>query len=474
MTDNTAISLTNVSKVFKRYHHPVDRLKELLLPGKQRAEEFWALRDVDLEIPKGETIGIIGRNGAGKSTLLQIIAGTLQPTTGDVIVNGRVSALLELGSGFNPEFTGRQNVFFNGRILGLTQAEVESRFDVIAAFADIGKFIDQPTKTYSSGMLVRLAFSVAIHVDPEVLIVDEALAVGDGIFIHRCMRKIEKFQDSGGTILFVSHDTGSVCRLCSEVVWINDGLIQAMGKPFDISKSYQGWVYDQINAAQRTTLNGDTQPDETLENATLGLSRAIPTGEQLPTLESLKKTKTGSTNPCTQKPFINFNGADRFGTGRAEIIDFKATDADGQSIGFIYPQEQIILSVKVVTHELVEQPLIGIMLYDRLRTAISGFNTYEQRQDIPPLLPGDVLTVQFSLVWPAIQGGSYAFEPAIASGSQDSHEMLDWLYSSLSIKSGATDLTFGLLKIVEIEVSHNINKSQLAGTLEKIVFAKHP
>ena len=166
MNDDTAISLVNVSKVFKRYHHPVDRLKELLLPGRQRAEEFWALKDITLTISKGETVGIVGRNGSGKSTLLQTIVGTLQPTTGEVNARGRVSALLELGSGFNPEFTGRQNIFFNGQILGLSKAEIEAKLDRIIAFADIGDFIDQPVKTYSSGMFVRLGFSVAVHVDP--------------------------------------------------------------------------------------------------------------------------------------------------------------------------------------------------------------------------------------------------------------------------------------------------------------------
>ena len=182
MSEGIAISLKNVSKVFRRYRRPVERLKEILIPGKSRAEEFWALRNINLEIPKGETLGIIGRNGSGKSTLLQIIAGTLTPTTGELELNGRVSALLELGSGFNPEFTGRQNVFFNGRVLGLSQEEVAEKFDQIAAFADIGDFIDQPIKTYSSGMVVRLAFAVVAHTEPSILIVDEALAVGDAKF----------------------------------------------------------------------------------------------------------------------------------------------------------------------------------------------------------------------------------------------------------------------------------------------------
>ena len=181
--------------------------------------------------------------------MFQIIAGTLQPTQGSVSVQGRVSALLELGSGFNPDFTGRQNVFFNGRILGLTQKEIEAKFDEIAAFAGIGDFIEQPVKTYSSGMFVWLAFAVAVYVDPEVLIVDEALSVGDGVFVHRCMAKIKEFQDRGGTILFVSYDVGAVTRLCSRAAWLNNGQLRSVGDPAEIVREYQAWMYDHINAS---------------------------------------------------------------------------------------------------------------------------------------------------------------------------------------------------------------------------------
>ena len=244
MSEEIAISLQNISKCFKRYAHPVDRLKEILLPKKSYAREFWALRDINLEIPKGQTIGIVGRNGSGKSTLLQIIAGTLTPTTGEKIVKGRISALLELGSGFNPEFTGRQNVFFNGRLLGLTQQEIENRFDEIAGFADIGDFIEQPVKTYSSGMFVRLAFAVAVNVDPEVLIVDEALAVGDVVYQHRCMRRMRALMDSGVTTLFVSHDSGAIKTLCNSAVMIHDGEIYTKGLPNAVTIEYLKLVTD--------------------------------------------------------------------------------------------------------------------------------------------------------------------------------------------------------------------------------------
>lgn len=233
-----AISLKNVSKCFKRYTHPIDRLKEILLPAKSKADEFWALREINLEIPSGETLGIIGRNGSGKSTLLQIIAGTLTPTFGEVSVQGRVSALLELGSGFNPEFTGRQNVFFNGRLLGLSRREIENKFHEIEAFAEIGEFIDHPVKTYSSGMFVRLAFAVAVNTNPDILIIDEALAVGDIFFQHKCISKIKEIQERGTTILFVSHSPDMVKAICKTGLLIEHGQISFQGHPDEVMSKY--------------------------------------------------------------------------------------------------------------------------------------------------------------------------------------------------------------------------------------------
>lgn len=232
------ISLTNISKCFKRYSHPIERLKEALQPEKHQDKAFWALHRIDLEIIKGETLGIIGRNGSGKSTLLQIIAGTLTPTTGQVEVNGRVAALLELGSGFNPEFTGCQNVFFNGRLLGLSKTEIEANFDRIAAFADIGDFLDQPVKTYSSGMLVRLAFAVQAHLCPDILIVDEALSVGDIFFQQKCARQLNELRERGTTLLFVSHDMATVRNLCSRAIYLKHGTMLAQGDTKTVIREY--------------------------------------------------------------------------------------------------------------------------------------------------------------------------------------------------------------------------------------------
>ncbi|MBD2094887.1 ABC transporter ATP-binding protein [Trichocoleus sp. FACHB-591] len=448
----TAISVRDISKCFKQYSHPTDRLKEILLPGKSWAEEFWALRDINLEVLKGETLGIIGQNGSGKSTLLQIIAGTLTPSTGKVAVNGRISALLELGSGFNPEFTGRQNVFFNGRLLGLSYPEIEYKFDEIASFADIGDFIDQPVKTYSSGMFVRLAFAVAINVDPQILIVDEALSVGDGIFIHRCMAKIKDFQDSGGTILFVSHDTGAISRLCSKAVWINKGRLVEVGEPCNVSKHYQAWMYDQINEYQKAhecTTQGDTDDEEAKSEPIEadGISLATLTRKTL--------------NSYTEQPYKNFENVERFGTGRAEIIGFDLLDSDNAKTGFAYPGDKVKMSVKVLAHDHIDNPLIGIMLYDRLRTPITGFNTYQYEHKVPVLSANESLIIEFHLIWPELQGGNYVLEPAIADGSQENHEMLDWLQSPLNIISGMTELTFGVFRVANLAITHQVHHCEL-------------
>lgn len=252
-----AIDVRGVSKSYRIYNKPADRLKQAFSWGrKQYFHDFWALHDVSFDVRRGEAIGIVGRNGSGKSTLLQIIAGTLTPTGGEIAVNGRVSALLELGSGFSPEFTGRENVYMNGAILGLSRREIDERFDAIAAFADIGEFLEQPVKTYSSGMMMRLAFSVATCAEPDILIVDEALSVGDILFQHRCMDRIRKLCDGGTTLLFVSHAPDALRALCQRAVWLEQGKLRMLGAARDVADEYMCSFHVQRNAtvvhAERT------------------------------------------------------------------------------------------------------------------------------------------------------------------------------------------------------------------------------
>ena len=251
--DDAAICVHKVSKCYHLYDRPHDRLKQFIVPHVRRlmgrepksyAREFWALSDVSFNVKKGETVGVIGRNGSGKSTLLQIICGTLTPTSGTVNTNGRTAALLELGAGFNPEFTGRENIYMNGALLGLSKAEIDSRIDDIAAFADIGQFIEQPVKTYSSGMYVRLAFAIAINVQPQILIVDEVLAVGDARFQAKCMKRIKVIQESGASILFVSHDVSSVRALCGRAIWLECGRLHMDGDVFPVTGRYIEHLFD--------------------------------------------------------------------------------------------------------------------------------------------------------------------------------------------------------------------------------------
>src|ERR1700691_5591583 len=242
---SVVISVQNVSKVYHLYHHPFERVLGALALSRRKKAEFWALRDINLRIEKGEVFAILGPNGSGKSTLLQIISGILQPTSGRVLCSGRVAALLELGAGFNPEFSGRENVYLNGEILGLSRKELDQAFPRIEAFAEIGQFIDRPVKEYSSGMYVRLAFSTAIHVDPEVLIVDEALAVGDAIFASRCIKKFEELKARNVTVLFVSHDLGLVKRLSDRAALMLDGRVAAYGSPSDVGNRYVGVVLER-------------------------------------------------------------------------------------------------------------------------------------------------------------------------------------------------------------------------------------
>lgn len=283
------VSIQHVSKIYPLYEKPADRLVELLpFTGGARARKFWALRDVNITVESGEVFALVGPNGSGKSTLLQIVAGIMQPTRGRVVAAGRIAALLELGAGFNPEFTGRENVILNGEILGLSKAEIERAFPAIAAFAEIGEFMDRPVKEYSSGMYVRLAFATAIHVEPEILIVDEALAVGDAIFANRCIHKLEELKERGITILFVSHDLGMVKRLATRAALMLHGEAVAIGTPNDIVNRYVGLVHElqlRNQPASRDGLQGSYRHGDEYSKI-LGVDMINAQGEKTTTLHS--------------------------------------------------------------------------------------------------------------------------------------------------------------------------------------------
>lgn len=345
-----AVSVHGVGKCYHVYNHPLDRLKQALWRGRRTYyREFWALRGVSFELRRGETIGIVGRNGSGKSTLLQIIAGTLTPSEGQVEVNGRVAALLELGSGFNAEFTGRENVYMNGAILGFSRAEIDDRFDRIASFADIGDFLDQPVKTYSSGMVVRLAFAVQVQVEPDILIVDEALAVGDLLFQKRCFQRIRELRDRGCTILFVSHDLESIRTLTDRAMFLKSGCIAGEGSPGDVLLAYRGYLHEQERLSWEA-------PPAPLPAPEPGAS-AAPADLHLASGGTVDK---------------------KFGDGDAEILEVVTLDAAGAPCSLFYPGELLCIRMRVRFLRPVTHTNIGLRLRNREGIKIYSWGTLNQ------------------------------------------------------------------------------------------------
>ncbi|MEA5502225.1 ABC transporter ATP-binding protein [Halotia wernerae UHCC 0503] len=412
MSEEIAISLKSVSKCYRRYARPVDRLKEILLPSKIHAQNFWALQDINLDIPKGETLGIIGQNGSGKSTLLQIIAGTLTPTTGQVFVNGRVSALLELGSGFNPEFTGRQNVFFNGQILGLSRVETEAKFDEIAAFAEIGDFIEHPVKTYSSGMVVRLAFAVIANTEPSILIVDEALAVGDTKFQARCMKRIRQLKEQGVTILFVSHDSGSVKMLCNSAVLMNYGKIIEIGDPKEVVNHYIALLSSDYN-------------QDPIKNRKL---------EDIELVEDKNDFVKGNQD----------NSLHRHGNKLAIIKNVQISDLQKNTITKIETGNQFQINVLLEAKAELSDLIVGISIRNLMGLVIYGTNTHLSDDiTLPALSPCQKLTVSFQVPC-HMNKGVYTVTVGIHSEEGLSYDWVDELvvfevYNSISC-DGLIDL----------------------------------
>ena len=422
MGEDIAISIQNVSKCFKRYDRPVDRLKELLLPGKSQAKEFWALQDINLEVPKGQILGIVGRNGSGKSTLLQILAGTLTPTTGEVKVNGRISALLELGSGFNPEFSGRQNVFFNGRLLGLSHREIEDKFDKIAGFADIDDFIDQPVKTYSSGMFIRLAFAVAVNVEPEILIVDEALAVGDIVFQHRCLRRMRSLMDSGVTTLFVSHDSGAVKTLCSQAIMLHDGRLQASGSPNSVLVQYMKLLTELELGIESLDAADALVKDTSLHNA-----------QQSTQAQFQSKSRRGNRKAIINKLTL--------------LNQLKEYAGETPIFGF---NEQVTLLVELKVFESLPECIVGFYICDKNGNELIGSNTLEENCPIGRLTPGDQLQIQFQFNLP-LRPGSYSL--TVAGSETYSAVTFDWIDNALVFQVLPPDTGKNIHALVDLPIS---------------------
>ena len=443
-SNDIAIRVTNLSKRYEIYANPRDRLKQFVLPRLQRQakqppkqyfREFWALKDVSFEVKKGETVGIVGRNGSGKSTLLQMICGTLYPTSGSIQTHGRIAALLELGSGFNPEFTGRENVYMNASVLGLSSAEIDARFDEIVTFADIGEFIEQPVKTYSSGMMVRLAFAVIAHVDADILIVDEALAVGDAFFTQKCMRFLRTFMKTG-TVLFVSHDTAAVVNLCSKAVLLDRGKAIEIGTPKDVIEHYLANVYA---ATQDVS----------------GLVTAEPGGPavEVPSLSEyrdMRETFINTSNLRNDIEIFQFMPEQEgFGTGDATIASVRLLDQHHAPLSWIVGGEDVILEIRcTATSKEIRRPIVGFQFKDRLGQAIFADNTFlVYEHDAPNVPQGSGLVARFAFRLPMLPAGDYSIGVALADGSQDNHIQLHWMHDALIVRVHATSVCFGLVGI---------------------------
>jgi len=391
------ISLQNVSKCFKRYANPADRLKELFLPGKAIADEFWALRNLNLEIPKGQTLGIVGRNGSGKSTLLQIIVGTLTPTSGSVHVNGKVAALLELGSGFNPEFTGKQNVFFNGQLMGLTQQKIQEKFDDIVAFADIGTFIDQPVKTYSSGMFVRLAFAVATSVEPDILIVDEALSVGDEAFQRKCFGRIQSIRARGGTILFVSHSASSVIDLCDAAILMDKGEKLLFHHPKFVLDKYHKLMYapeeklaelrQEIREIQ-TTVSYDSfkQHISVLENKSIVNVTCDDTPESVTEEIEIREFFDPELVPSNTISYVPRG---------AKITNPHITMPDGTVVNNLVGRKEYIYTYSVAFLKPAEQVRFGMLIKTVSGLELGGASFTAASQSIQLVEPETIVIIKF-------------------------------------------------------------------------------
>jgi lipopolysaccharide transport system ATP-binding protein len=371
------VLLQNVSKLYRLYQNPSDRIRELIsFPSKILHHDFWALREISFSVEKGETLGIVGPNGCGKSTLLQIICGILQPTTGRVVARGRVAALLELGAGFNREFTGRENVLLNGEIMGLGRATIERALPSIQAFADIGEFFERPVKEYSTGMYVRLAFATAIHVEPDILVVDEALAVGDAVFANRCVRKFQELRERKITVLFVSHDLGLVKQLSDRAILLVSGRIHAQGDPNQVINQYIGLVLEKQRA--------DAEPREA-GRLTAGF---------------------------------------RHGDRTSEILDVQLLDANGERVKAVASGEPVRVRVRGVFHEAKANPMVGILIRNRIGMDVYGTNTHVEQIALGEFEAGDELDLEFRFeCWLAPQ--QYTLTVATQNADGSSHDWLD-------------------------------------------------
>lgn len=411
--NESAICVQNVSKMYKLYDRNRDRLIEAFgLSKSHRYHEHFALHNLNFEVKRGETVGIIGTNGAGKSTILKIITGVLNPTEGEVKINGRISALLELGAGFNMEYTGIENIYLNGTMIGFSKEEIDAKLDDILSFADIGDFVYQPVKTYSSGMFVRLAFAVAINIEPEILIVDEALSVGDVFFQAKCYKKFEDFKKAGKTILFVSHDLGSISKYCDRVILLNKGTKLAEGLPKEMISIYKRLLVNQFDEDELTE-----EPEKVKEASVIS--------------ESITE-QTGQTELCWKSNYEINPNLDEYGNGKAHIIDFAVRDTEGNITSSIEKGTTFTITSKVKFEGEIQNPIFTYTFKNVHGTAITGTNSMYEKVDIGVAKPGEVYACTFTQDM-NLQGGEYLLSISCTGFANGDFVVYHRLYDVISI-----------------------------------------
>lgn len=453
------IVVKNLSKSYEIYERPTDKLKQILFGGERRCyfREFHALSDVTFEVLRGSSLGVIGKNGAGKSTLLQLITGTLEPTSGTVDVSGKIAAVLELGAGFNMEFSGRENIELYCNLFQMIPASFRERFDQIVAFSELERFIDQPLKTYSSGMVARLAFSVIAHVDADILIIDEALSVGDAAFSQKCMRFLNDFRKRG-TIFFVSHDLGAIKAFCDSAIWLDGGKVRLIGSTRVVCEGYLAEVYPN---------NDPVKPNNTGEKTSVNVLPEIVVSSTVAVPKELDKISAELPSGVSPKhgfqniEAFSFNlESTKFGNNIAKIVSVSFTDSTGKALAFCEGQLSVLVCVRVIAHEKIASPIIGFFVKDRLGQPLFGANTYLTYEVTPVSAePGQEIEATFSFFLPTLMVGDYSITAAVADGTLQSHTQLHWMHDAILFKVMGSTLDGVLVGIpmqdIELKVLDN-------------------
>ena len=442
MNASTAVVVADgIGKSYRMYARPEHRLAQFFFRrrGRPLFKEHWALRDVSFEVAHGETVGIIGRNGSGKSTLLQILCGTLQMSEGRAKTVGRVAALLELGAGFDMAFTGRENVYLVAALYGLSRAQTDARLPSIEAFAEIGEYIDQPVKTYSSGMYVRLAFSIITNVDADILIIDEALSVGDVFFTQKCMRFLDEFRRRG-TLLFVSHDAASVVALCDRVVWLDGGRVAQIGPAKQVIEAYTQAAYASLDARTAYSVDEPTADDGVASDTTLEVE----------------------SDPVGEIP-IDADASRSFGNRGAEILRASLLRADRTPLAVLFERQTAIIQFTARTHRPLDEPIAGFLLKNRLGQNLFGNNTSSLQVRLPSLDRGVDINFEFEIEIPALAIGEYTIAIAIGEGDHLDPLIHHWIHDAIAFRSDCAGLSAMVdLPVLRAEIVSRRVKSALA------------